>query len=95
MSDTAGSPYGLGYYGKGPYGQATRVFGLVGASRISIRAAPVIAQAQVNILAAPAMSFGLTQLWAPIDVPPCQPWEAIGQPSCWQAVPNRAGGMFG
>jgi hypothetical protein len=95
MSGSAGSPYGRGYYGRGPYGQAVRVMGIVGAPTVKIRAAPPIALAQLSILSAPGMWFGLTQMWAPIDVPPCEVWETIGQPGCWQAVPNNAGKMFG
>jgi hypothetical protein len=96
MSDAppGGSAYGRGYYGKGPYGAATRIFGMFAGTRITVRPLPVIAEAQLRILGTPAMAFGLTQLWAPIDVPPCQPWEAIGTPSCSQAVPNSAGKMF-
>lgn len=88
-----GSAYGLGYYGKGPYGYATRIMGIRAGTRASFRP-QVIAQAVLNITATPLVSFGLQQLWAPIDVPPCQPWEAIGSPSCSQALPNSMGKMF-
>lgn len=90
-----GSAYGLGAYGKGPYGYATRIMGMRAGTRVNAWRPQIITLAQLPIIGAPFVSFGLTVMWAPIDVPPCQPWETIGQPGCWQALPNKAGGMFG
>lgn len=88
-----GSGYGLGAYGKGPYGYATRVLGIWGASRGRVAAQPIV-QAALNIESATVMAVGAEQLWAPIAVAPCQPWGPIGTPGCWQAIPNNAGAMF-
>lgn len=89
-----GSSYGLGAYGKGPYGFATRIMGIRAGTKASNWRPLIIATAQLKIMGTSSLSFGLTQLWAPIDVPPCQPWQPIGTPSCSQAVPNSMGNMF-
>lgn len=89
-----GSAYGLQYYGRGPYGFATRIMGIWGSTRAHLKP-QLIAQAQLPIVSAPFVAFGGTVMWAAIDVPPCEPWEVIGTPGCWQARPNSAGGMFG
>jgi hypothetical protein len=89
----SGSAYGKGYYGAGPYGRATSILGIGAATKGTLRP-QLIGQARLNIVSAPALAFGLTQMWAPITVEPCQPWNAIGTPGCWQAVPNSAGSMF-
>lgn len=88
-----GSGYGLGYYGKGPYGFATRIMGIRAGTRGTLRP-QIIAQAQLNMVSAPLVVFAAEQLWSQIDVPPCEPWETIGSPSCSQAVPNSMGNMF-
>lgn len=93
-SGSYGSGYGLGYYGKGPYGFATRIMGVRAGTRGSFRP-QLIAQAQLLIVSPSFVAFAPTIMWAVIDVPPCEPWETIGQPGCWQVLPNRAGGMFG
>lgn len=93
---SGGSGYGLGAYGKGPYGFAWRIMGMGATTRIKGLRPQLIAQAQVLILDSMPMRFGLTQMWAPIAVPACQPWlpriDNCG--NCFQAVPNSVGAMF-
>ena len=40
------------------------------------------------------VQIGGQQLWAPIDVPACEPWFIIAQPACFRALPNSVGNMF-
>jgi hypothetical protein len=90
----AGSPYGEGFYGKGPYGFATRIFGVGAASKVVVRGQQV-SQGIVNVVSASRVGFAGQQLWALIAVPPCQPWPQISVcTGCAQAVPNKAGNMF-
>jgi hypothetical protein len=95
MSGTnGGSGYGLGAYGKGPYGFATRIMGARAGTRATMRP-QLIAQAQLIMTSPAPMSFGLVQMWAAVQIAPCVPWTPISEcAGCAQAVPNKAGNMF-
>ena len=95
----SGSPYGRRAWGAGPYSAfndtGTADVAILEASRTRFAGAGAIRQRFLAAaIGSPTLVLEGIKLWSAIYVPPCQPWLAIGNQACSQALPNNAGAMF-
>lgn len=94
MSETTGSPFGGGAFGRGPYSgdSPTETPGaIVAASRVQA-AGVVTRQAEIAMIEGMPMMLAVGHpLWQ-TDPAECGPWTAIG--GGVTGLPNSAGGMF-
>lgn len=96
MSESVGSHFGIGAYGRGPYSRnplSDAEVTVAGASVITVKTRNW-RNVAANIGASPDISVVGEILWTKMQIPPCQPWRMITQGGCYRALANSAGAMF-